>query len=222
MKLIKEYSENLTSMITEATAEKGKDYFIEGIFMQADKQNKNGRIYPGSIMESEVGRYNADQVIAGRAVGELGHPDSPTINYERVSHKIISLNVEGSDVLGKAKILNTPYGNIVKSFMDEGIKMGVSSRALGSVVENIYGIQEVQDDFMLATVDIVHDPSAPEAFVQGIMEGREWTVSGGVLVAKAVEIIKEQIKKAPVKSAAQFEREMLNKFYTVMTTLSKV
>ena len=194
MKLITEYVENDLSYLTEEKDGK-KQYVIEGIFMQADQKNRNGRIYPKAVMESAVDRYNRDQVSKGRAVGELNHPEGPTINLDKVSHKITELRWEGNNVVGKAQILDTPMGQIVKGLMEGGVQLGVSSRGMGSLVQK-GGINYVNKDFQLATVDIVQDPSAPEAFVNGIMEGVEWIWDNGILKAQEIEQFETEIKEA--------------------------
>lgn len=202
MKLIREIVETVEPIIVEAAGNKGREYFIEGPFLQADVKNRNGRIYPLSTLEKEVNRYMVEQVKENRALGELGHPDNPTINLPLVSHRITNLTREGSDFHGKAKILDTPNGKIVKSLIDEGVKLGVSSRGLGSIVETSEG-NVVGEDFMLATAaDIVSDPSAPNAFVRGIMEGREWVWDNGVLKEAQVAAIKEIVESAPKKRKA--------------------
>jgi hypothetical protein len=171
-----------------------KNYFIEGVFMQSETKNRNGRMYPGSVMSKEVGRYNKEYVEQNRAMGELGHPEGPTVNLERVSHIIKDLRLEGNDVYGRAKILDTPYGKIVKNLMDEGAKLGVSSRGMGSLKEQD-GVNVVQEDFMLASVDVVADPSAPNAFVNGIMEGKEWIWDNGIIKPVQIENYKKIIEK---------------------------
>jgi len=173
MLLITEQRDDI-QCLTEATEDGKKNYFIEGIFMQSEKVNRNGRMYERKILFNEADRYNKEYVQKSRAMGELGHPDGPTINGDRVSHLITSMRREGNDFYGKAKILSTPMGEIVKSLLDEGVKIGVSTRGLGSVKQLSDGVMEVQKDFHLATVDIVTDPSAPNAFVNGIMENREY------------------------------------------------
>jgi len=174
MKLIKEINESVDYMV-ESKDGGGKNYFIEGIIMQGDIRNRNGRMYPSKVLAREMGRYNENYITKKRAYGELGHPDGPTINLDRVSHIFTDLRQEGSNIVGKAKIMGTPMGQIVKAYIDEGAQLGISSRGMGSVKENKEGVMEVQEDFMLATAgDIVADPSAPNAFVQGIMEGAEW------------------------------------------------
>jgi hypothetical protein len=171
-----------------------KNYFIEGVFMQSETKNRNGRMYPSSVMSKEVGRYNTEYVAQNRAMGELGHPEGPTVNLERVSHIIKDLRLEGNDVYGRAKILDTPYGKIVKNLMDEGAKLGVSSRGMGSLKEQD-GVNVVQEDFMLASVDVVADPSAPNAFVNGIMEGKEWIWDNGIIKPVQIENYKKIIEK---------------------------
>lgn len=203
MKLITEVVEecSVQTVLNEATGE--KSYFIEGIFMQGDIQNRNGRIYPSAILEKEMNRYQKDFINTKRALGELGHPDGPSINGDRVSHLITEMKRDGSNFVGKAKILGTPMGNIVKTLMDEGVLIGVSTRGLGSVKQTSEGIMEVQKDFHLATVDIVTDPSGPNCFVNGIMENTEYfyDIARGnwipktVSVEQAIEEIQEEIEK---------------------------
>jgi len=180
MKLIREEIESVDFIVEEKNGK--KNMFIEGIFLQGDLQNRNGRMYPMSVLRKEVQRYNENHVQSGRALGELGHPEGPTVNLDRVSHKIVSLKESGTNFIGKAKILSTPMGQIAQSLISEGVKLGVSSRGIGSLKPTREGVQVVSDDFMLSTAaDIVADPSAPDAFVEGIMEGREWVWDGGVL-----------------------------------------
>ena len=180
MKLIREEIENVEVIVEERGGK--KNLYIEGVFLQGDIKNRNGRMYPSNTLGREVARYNEAFVSKGRALGELGHPDGPTVNLDRVSHKIMSLRQEGSNFIGRAKVLNTPMGNIAKNLLDEGVKLGVSSRGVGSVSMNNEGVNVVGEDFMLATAaDIVADPSAPDAFVDGIMEGKDWIWDGGVL-----------------------------------------
>lgn len=199
MKLITEVTENC-EVITEANEETGKkSYFIEGIFMQGDIQNRNGRIYPSMVLEKEMSRYIKDFVEPKRALGELGHPDGPTINGDRVSHLITEMKRDGNNFYGKAKILGTPMGEIVKTFIDEGIKIGVSTRGLGSVKQLRNGVMEVQNDFHLSTVDIVTDPSAPNAFVNGIMENVEYyydITSGNWVAQEVVQKIEQEAHKS--------------------------
>jgi hypothetical protein len=195
MKLIREVYDTV-SLVTEGSLGKGKDYFIEGIFLQAELVNRNGRMYTEKVMDKEVQRYCEQYIDKNRAYGELGHPDSPSINLDRVSHMIVSLRKEGTNYIGKAKILDTPMGKIAKGLLDGGANLGVSSRALGSLKTNSEGVQIVQDDFMLSTAaDIVADPSAPDAFVRGIMEGHEWVFVDGKYVQKNIEEVREVIKK---------------------------
>jgi hypothetical protein len=180
MKLIREEIEKV-EVITEEKNGK-KTLYIQGPFLQTEQKNRNGRVYRRSVMEREVKRYTDDHIAKGRALGELGHPDGPTINLDRVSHKIISLEQKGNDFIGKAQILSTPMGKIAESLLKEGVCLGVSSRGIGSLRQTREGYSEVGEDFMLATAaDIVADPSAPDAFVQGIMEGKEWVWEGGIL-----------------------------------------
>lgn len=194
MKLICEVNENL-QIITEANEAGEKQYFLEGILMQGNIGNKNGRVYPTDTLANEVARYNREFVEQNRAYGELGHPQGPTINLERVSHMIKSLRQEGDNFVGKVKIMDTPYGNIVKNLMKEGAKLGFSSRGMGSLVKK-GNLMEVQKDFYLATAaDIVADPSAPHALANGIMEGREWVWDNGILIEKEVAAIKNDINE---------------------------
>ena len=195
MKLISEYTEDQLEVITEATKDGGKKYAIEGVFMSAEQKNRNGRIYPRQVMEGAVDKYATEQVSKGRAVGELNHPEGPTVNLDKVSHKIESLDWKGNDVVGKATILETPMGQIVKGLLDGGVKLGVSTRGMGSL-ENRNGTMVVKPDFLLNAVDIVQDPSAPSAFVNGVMEGVEWVWNNGIIEAQAIEKIETEIKKA--------------------------
>lgn len=215
MKLITEINEQV-NIINEATESGQKEFFIEGIFLQSNLKNRNGRMYPESIMDKEVGRYMTEYVGKNRAYGELGHPDGPTINLERVSHMIKSLKKEGSDYVGRAKIMETPYGQIVKNLMSEGATLGVSSRGMGTLKEK-NGVMEVQDDFYLATAaDIVADPSAPDAFVRGIMEGKEWVWDNGIIKEVQISKYKETIKKSSKKD---LEENMLRTFNDFMSKL---
>ena len=180
MKLIREEIESVDFIIEEKNGK--KSMFIEGIFLQGDLKNRNGRMYPMETLRREVQRYTENHIESGRALGELGHPDGPTVNLDRVSHKIVSLKENGSNFIGKAKILSTPMGKIAESLIGEGVKLGVSSRGIGSLRPTREGVNIVGDDFMLSTAaDIVADPSAPDAFVEGIMEGKEWVWDGGIL-----------------------------------------
>lgn len=208
MKLIKEVSESV-NLVTEAKDGK-KEHFIEGIFLQSELKNRNGRMYPESVMDKEVARYMKEQVEQNRAYGELGHPDTPSINLDRVSHLIVSLRKEGKNYVGKAKILETPMGQIAKGLLEGGANLGVSSRALGSLKSNNEGIQIVQDDFMLSTAaDIVADPSAPDAFVRGIMESKEWVFVDGKFVENHIEEVKNTIRKT---SSRQLEEAKIHAF----------
>ena len=211
MKLIREEIESIR-VITEST--KGKKCFhIEGTFLQADIKNRNGRIYESRILSKEVDRYNQEYVVKNRAMGELGHPDGPTVNLDRVSHKITSLRQEGSNFIGKAKILETPMGRIAGALLNDGVTLGVSSRGMGSLV-NKNGANYVGEDFMLATAaDIVADPSAPEAFVQGIMEGREWIWDNGYLKECDVQRVKNNINNA---SASRIDEAILEGFHNLL------
>ena len=203
MKLISEEASNV-EFLTEATKGGGKNYFIEGIFMQANTKNRNGRIYPREILQKEAKRYNTEFIQKKRAFGELGHPDGPTVNLERVSHMIEELQEVEQNFMGRAKILDTPYGKIVKNLIDEGARLGVSSRGMGSLKPVKDGIQEVQGDFYLATAaDIVADPSAPDAFVAGIMEGKEWIWDNGLLKETKIQEYKNQIEKSSRKDRDQ-------------------
>jgi len=198
MKLICEVLEEV-QLVTEEKEDGKKDFFIEGVFMQADLKNRNGRIYPMPVMEKEVNRYVKEYVNTKRAFGELGHPEGPQINLDRISHMITELRRDGSNIVGRAKILETPMGNIARNIIQGGGSLGVSSRGMGSLKDR-NGIMEVQDDFTLATAaDIVADPSAPGAFVNGIMEGVEWVWDNGLLKAQQIELYKEEIEKAAAK-----------------------
>tara|TARA_E500000178_G_C17034847_1_gene762778 strand:- start:324 stop:974 length:651 start_codon:yes stop_codon:yes gene_type:complete len=180
MKLIREEIESVDFIVEEKNGK--KNMFIEGIFLQGDLQNRNGRMYPMATLRKEVQRYNENHIQTGRALGELGHPEGPTVNLDRVSHKIVSLKENGTNFIGKAKILSTPMGKIAESLISEGVKLGVSSRGIGSLRATREGVNIVGDDFLLSTAaDIVADPSAPDAFVEGIMEGKEWVWDGGIL-----------------------------------------
>ena len=213
MKLIREEISNANFLVEEKGGE--KKYFIEGVFMQSDLKNRNGRVYPKSVMETEVKRYTKENIDRNRAFGELGHPDGPTINLERVSHMITSLEMDGSNVMGRAKIMDTPYGKIVKNLMDEGATLGVSSRGMGSLKQGRSGAQEVQGDFYLATAaDIVADPSAPDAFVSGIMEGKEWVWDNGIIKEVNIERYKQEIQKARMRSLDEAKLKAFEDFLT--------
>jgi len=196
MKLIAEFTDHRLEVLTERTEKGSKNHFIEGVFMQSETKNRNGRIYPKSVMERAVDRYVTEQVKTGRAVGELNHPEGPSINLDKVSHIIEKLDWSGNDVVGKARILETPMGNIVKGLLDGGVRLGVSTRGMGSLEER-NGVSFVKDDFILSTVDIVQDPSAPTAFVNGIMEGVEWVWNNGMIQPQVIEKMETEIKKAP-------------------------
>ena len=215
MKLITEIYEQDIQVVTEAKEDgSGKNYFIEGVFMQGDVKNRNGRVYPMDTLMKEVNRYNKEYVKENRAYGELGHPQGPTINLERVSHMIKELYQDGSDVIGKAKIMSeTPMGNIVKNLMDEGAKLGVSSRGMGTLRQK-NGVNEVQGDFQLATAaDIVADPSAPNAFVEGVMEGVEWIQNvNGSWVSQYIEETQEEIRSASKKDLQEAKFRAFTKF----------
>jgi len=192
MKLITEEIESVEFIVEERNGK--KSMFIEGIFLQGDIANRNRRMYPMDTLRKEVARYDENFVQKGRALGELGHPEGPTVNLDRVSHKIVSLKESGSNFVGKAKLLDTPMGNIAKSLIGEGVRLGVSSRGMGSLRATKEGINVVESDFMLATAaDIVADPSAPDAFVDGIMEGKDWVMEGGIIREKLVEKTYKQI-----------------------------
>ena len=198
MKLITEQIDDVEVIVENRNGK--KSMFIEGIFLQGDIKNRNGRMYPMETLRREVTRYNEAFVESGRAVGELGHPEGPTVNLDRVSHKIVSLRESGSNYVGKAKILSTPMGKIAQNLIDEGVKLGVSSRGLGTLATNNEGVKIVSDDFTLATAaDIVADPSAPDAFVQGIYEGKEWALVDGAIKEAQLEAVKHALDTAPSK-----------------------
>ena len=211
MKLITETIEDI-EVITEAKENGGKDYKIRGIFMQADIKNRNGRVYPIATLSKEVSRYTTEYINKKRAFGELGHPDGPTVNLERVSHMITSLKPEGKNFIGEAKIMDTPYGKIVKNLIDEGAQLGVSSRGMGSIQSSSQG-NVVGKDFYLATAaDIVADPSAPDAFVEGIMEGKEWVWDNGVLKSKSIEEYKSEIERVRRKELTEVKSKIFKDF----------
>ena len=213
MKLISEFNDYAIEPVIVEQNEKGeKDYFIEGVFMQGDIKNRNGRIYPIDVMKKEVGRYVKEFVEKDRAFGELGHPDGPTINLDKVSHMITKLEQDGSNFMGRAKILTTPNGQIVRNLINDGAKLGVSSRGLGSL-EQRGGAQVVKDDFQLATAaDIVADPSAPEAFVEGIMEGVEWVHESGILKAKDLDTMQKELRTAKLNQLEETKINLCKKF----------
>ena len=217
MKLITETTEDIKYLKEEKDGK--TNLFIEGVFLQSDLKNRNGRVYPREIMQREVNRYVKESIDKKRAMGELGHPDGPTINLDRVSHMITSLREDGSNYIGKAKILDTPMGNIVKNLIDEGASLGVSSRGLGTLKEK-NGINEVQDDFVLSTAaDIVADPSAPDAFVRGIMEHKEWVMVEGAWMEQEIAAAVRRIKRA---GSRELEEEKMAVFSSFMNKLSKI
>ena len=216
MKLIREEIETAKVTITEGKNGK-KSHFIEGVFLQGEIKNRNGRMYPISTLQREAANYNTKYIEKGRALGELGHPDGPTINLDRVSHLITSLKQEGNNYVGKARLLDTPMGNIAKNLIDEGVKLGVSSRGLGTIREE-RGVKVVCDDFMLATAaDIVADPSAPDAFVNGIMEGKEWVWEGGSLREELAEKTQKTINTLVTQK--RLEEKKLSLFQDFLNNL---
>ena len=216
MKLIREEIESVEILVEQKNGK--KSMYIEGVFLQGNIKNRNGRMYPMETLRREVARYSENHVVAGRALGELGHPDGPTVNLDRVSHKIVSLKESGSNFIGKAKILNTPMGKIASSLIEEGVKLGVSSRGIGSLKMTREGINVVGDDFMLATAaDIVADPSAPDAFVEGIMEGKEWVWDGGILREKYAAKTYKQINTLVTQRT--LEENKLNLFNDFLNNL---
>jgi len=213
MKLISEFNDYGVSPVIIEENEKGqKEYFIEGVFMQSEIKNRNGRVYPKEVMQKEVSRYVKEFVEKDRAFGELGHPDGPTINLDKVSHLITKLEEDGNNFVGRAKILSTPNGQIVRNLIDDGAKLGVSSRGLGSLEEK-GGAQYVKNDFQLATAgDIVADPSAPEAFVNGIMEGTEWVYNNGILTAMQVDKMQSEMKSAKLNQLEETKLKLWKEF----------
>tara|TARA_B100001113_G_scaffold116269_1_gene94852 strand:+ start:290 stop:934 length:645 start_codon:yes stop_codon:yes gene_type:complete len=210
MKLISEEVSNAEYLVEEKNGK--KEHKIRGVFLQSELKNRNGRVYPKTILEREVSRYNREFINKNRAFGELGHPDGPTVNLERVSHMITKLHPDGNNFIGEAKIMDTPYGKIVKSLIDEGAQLGVSSRGMGSVIQKSDG-NYVKDDFYLATAaDIVADPSAPDAFVEGIMENKEWVWDNGVLVEKDIEAWKKYVENAKRNAIAEAKADVFKKF----------
>ena len=196
MKLITEYTTSDVQCIVEKKENGEKKYVIEGVFAQADKKNRNGRVYPKPILENAVNKYVKEQVKTHRAVGELNHPEGPTVNLDKVSHLITDLKFEGTNVVGKAQVLPTPMGKIVEGLLEGGVQLGVSTRGMGSLVQK-NGAMEVGKDFILSTVDIVQDPSAPEAFVNGVMEGVDWVWNNGILSPQVIEEMETEIRTAP-------------------------
>lgn len=217
MKLIAEYTEQNIECLVEAKEGGGKNYTIEGVFAQAEQKNRNGRIYPQAIMEAAVNKYSKEQVATKRAVGELNHPDGPTVNLDKVSHLITDLKVEGKDVVGKARILDTPMGQIVQGLLEGGVQLGVSTRGMGSL-ERRGDAMYVKDDFMLNTIDIVQDPSAPGAFVNGIMEGVDWIWNNGIIEAQEIEKMETEIKKAPRSDLYETQTREFKNFLSLMKT----
>lgn len=210
MKLITEHLDHNLDYIVEAKDGK-KNVIIEGIFMQAESTNRNGRVYPRAVMETAVHKYVTEQVIRGRAVGELNHPEGPAINLDKVSHRITELSWDGNNVMGRALILDTPMGQIVKGLVEGGVQLGVSSRGMGTLVQQ-RGVNVVGKDFILATIDIVQDPSAPEAFVNGIMEGVEWIWDNGILKAQDVEKYETEIKRASSSQLSETQLKVWSNF----------
>ena len=216
MKLIREEIESVEFLVENRNGK--KSMYIEGVFLQGNIQNRNGRMYPMETLRKEVGRYNEKHIQSGRALGERGHPEGPTVNLDRVSHKIVSLKENGSNFIGKAKILGTPMGKIASSLVEEGVKLGVSSRGIGSLKQTREGINVVGDDFMLATAaDIVADPSAPDAFVEGIMEGKDWVWDGGILREKFAEKTYKEINT--LVDQKQLDENKLNLFNDFLSNL---
>ena len=220
MKLIREEIETAKVLVEEKDGK--KCMFIEGIFLQGNLKNRNGRFYPTEVLEKEVGRYNESYVGKGRALGELGHPEGPTVNLDRVSHKIIDLHREGNNFVGKAKLLETPMGVIAKNLLDEGVSLGVSSRGMGSLRDTNEGYKVVGEDFMLATAaDIVADPSAPDAFVNGIMEGVDWVWEAGLLKARQAQlvVVEETTEPVAVKEPEKVVEQAIEK---AQTSINKI
>ena len=216
MKLISEFTENNLEFITEQDKKTGKkNYKIQGIFAQAEKKNRNGRIYPMPIMEKALKKYDTEQVQKGRAVGELNHPEGPTVNLDKVSHKINKLEFQGNDIVGEASILETPMGQIVKGLLDGGVTFGVSTRGMGSLSQR-NNAMVVNDDYILNAVDIVQDPSAPGAFVNGIMEGVEWVWNNGIIEAQTIEKMETEIKKAPRTNLYETQAREFKNFLSLL------
>jgi hypothetical protein len=216
LKLITEHVEDVQFLTEDKDGV--KEYFIEGIFMQAEKKNRNGRKYPNKVLMKEANRYQKEYVEQNRAMGELGHPDGPTVNLERVSHLIESLKPDGNNIIGRAKILETPYGKIVKNLMEGGVKLGVSSRGMGSL-EQKNGVNIVKDDFMLSAIDIVADPSAPDAFVDGVMEGKAWVWDNGLLKEQDLNSVCSMIQRA---SSRDLEEKKLAAFESFLSKIKNV
>lgn len=216
MKLIAEYCDHDLSLIKESKANGEKTYQIEGVFAQANTPNRNKRVYTMQVLKPAVDKYFAEQVSKGRAVGELNHPDGPTINLDKVSHRITDLKFEGNNVVGKALILDTPMGQIVKGLLEGGCQLGVSTRGMGSLVQGNNGISEVKNDYQLNTVDIVQDPSAPDAFVDGIMEGVDWVWNNGLIEAQNIEKIETEIKRTPSRALAEAKVREFENFLSLL------
>jgi hypothetical protein len=217
MKLIAEYTDQSLEVITEAKEGGKKKYYIEGIFAQAEQKNRNGRVYAKPIMEKAIGKYVTEQVSKGRAVGELNHPDGPTVNLDKVSHKIESLEWQGNDIVGKASVLDTPMGMIVQGLLDGGVGLGVSTRGMGSLQQR-NGVAYVGEDFLLNAIDIVQDPSAPSAFVNGVMEGVEWVWNNGIIEAQTIERMETEIKRAPRKDLYETQVREFKNFLSLLKT----
>ena len=219
MKLIAEYTEQNIQCLVEAKEDGSKKYTIEGVFAQAEQKNRNGRIYPKMIMEKAVNKYAKEQVETKRAVGELNHPEGPTVNLDKVSHLITELKVEDKNVMGKATILGTPMGEIVKGLLEGGVQLGVSTRGMGSL-ERRGDAMYVKDDFMLNTIDIVQDPSAPGAFVNGIMEGVDWVWNNGIIEAQEIEKMETEIKTAPRADLYETQTREFKNFLSLLKNKS--
>ncbi len=219
MKLITEYTETDVNCIVEAKEDGSKNYVIEGIFAMAESKNRNGRVYPKPIMEAAVNKYVTEQVKTKRSVGELNHPEGPTVNLDKVSHLITDLKFEGNNVMGKAQILDTPMGKIVKGLLDGGVQLGVSTRGMGSLMQQ-NGAQVVKNDFILNTVDIVQDPSAPNAFVNGIMEGVDWVWNNGIIEGREIERMETEVKKAPRADLYETQTREFKNFLSLLKTKS--
>ena len=217
MKLIAEYTEQNIQCLVEAKEDGSKSYTIEGVFAQAEQKNRNGRIYPKMIMENAVKKYAKEQVATKRAVGELNHPEGPTVNLDKVSHLITELKVEDNNVMGKATILGTPMGEVVKGLLEGGVQLGVSTRGMGSL-ERRGDAMYVKDDFMLNTIDIVQDPSAPGAFVNGIMEGVDWIWNNGIIEAQEIEKMETEIKTAPRADLYETQTREFKNFLSLLKT----
>ena len=216
MKLITEEINSVEFIVEEVGGK--RSMFIEGVFLQTEQPNRNNRVYKRNVMEREVARYSEKYIDNGRALGELGHPDGPTVNLDRVSHKIVSLRQEGNNFIGKAKLLETPMGKIAKNLIEEGVTLGVSSRGIGSLTETKEGYKLVGEDFMLSTAaDIVADPSAPDAFVQGIMEGKEWVICGGILKEQQVDDTRSTINK--LVTSRELEEKKIQLFQNFLSNL---